>query len=211
MPPPSSMCTPRSAGFTRFEGGRSELHFSDSFRYEPAAYRVDRMLGLAMVPPAVLRSIDGQDGSLVWWVDGAKGAHDYLAGREQAPDPEAFERQHDLRRLFDALIGNADRNQGNMLIGRDDWKLHLIDHTRAFRYEKELPTPFLERVARLPRPIFDRLRALDEDQLRDGLEGLVDRHQLRAVLARRDRIIEKIEADRAEHGDERVFGGAGAH
>ena len=37
-----------------------------------------------------------------------------------------------LVRVFDQLIGNIDRNVGNLLI-TSDWRIWAIDHTRAFR------------------------------------------------------------------------------
>ena len=42
-------------------------------------------------------------------------------------------------RVFDELIANTDRNLGNMLIDRQ-WKLWLIDHSRAFRLHETLPS-----------------------------------------------------------------------
>ena len=47
-----------------------------------------------------------------------------------------------ILRVFDELIANTDRNQGNMLID-SRWKLWLIDHSRAFRTSSDLQqTPF---------------------------------------------------------------------
>ena len=49
-------------------------------------------------------------------------------------------------RVFDELIQNRDPNAGNLL-WTSDWKMWLIDHTRAFRLAKELLKPeALERV-----------------------------------------------------------------
>ena len=63
---------------------------------------------------------------------------------EQPPDAEAWSRQVHVARVFDQLIYNSDRSQGNLLIDRD-WRLWMVDHRRAFdafkelRNEKELP------------------------------------------------------------------------
>jgi hypothetical protein len=100
---------------------------------------------------------------------------------------------------------NDDRNLGNQLITTSDWQLHLIDHSRSFRRSKELPKKFLGGPASLPRPLLDRLEALNEERLRELLKGLLSKARVRALLARRDRILEKIEADREEWGDALVF------
>lgn len=44
----------------------------ESYETEVAAYQIDRMLGLDMVPPTVVKEIDGQKGSLQLWVDGCR-------------------------------------------------------------------------------------------------------------------------------------------
>ena len=66
------------------------------------------------------------------------------------PDPEAWKQAASLvATTFDQLIYNVDRNTGNLLITKD-WKLVLIDHTRAFA-----PNPRL-----MDRPDFDRCSRL---------------------------------------------------
>src|SRR5262249_54869316 len=45
--------------------------FQDSWRTEVAAYIVDQMIGLNMVPATIERTIDKKRGSLQWWIDGA--------------------------------------------------------------------------------------------------------------------------------------------
>jgi hypothetical protein len=49
------------------------------------------------------------------------------------------------------------------------------------------------------------LQELELDRLSELTKGLINRGQIKALLKRRDLIIEKIERDRAEFGDESVF------
>ena len=58
-------------GLTEFERAPPELNFKDSYRYERAAYLLDRLLGLGMVPVTVLRRVQGKEGALVAWVEDA--------------------------------------------------------------------------------------------------------------------------------------------
>ncbi len=46
------------------------INLSDRWEHEVAAYRLDRLIGLRMVPVSVEREIGGQRGSLQLWIDG---------------------------------------------------------------------------------------------------------------------------------------------
>ena len=46
-----------------------ELNFRDGYQFNVAAYKLDRLLGLNMVPVSIERKIAGTAGSLTWWVD----------------------------------------------------------------------------------------------------------------------------------------------
>lgn len=179
--------------------------FSDTYQNERAAYLVDRLLGLGMVPQVVVRAIEGQRGALVAWIPDALTESEVRKQGLSPKDPRVLGHQEDVMRTFDALIGNVDRNLGNQLITTGDWKLHLIDHSRSFVLDRELDEEFRKRPSSLPRSLLERLEALDEPTLRARLDGLVGRAQIRAMLARRDAILAKVEEDRRRYGDALVF------
>lgn len=191
-------------GITRLQGGGAEMNFSDDYRYERAAYLLDRELGLGMVPVAVLRSRKGDDGVVVDWIENTTHG-DKLPGQPTGPKMAELARQKKLMHLFDALIENTDRSTSNWLIQKESWKVYLIDHTRAFRTENELEPEFLEQPVRLTQEIYTRLQELDRTELEDLLTDLLDGNQIEALIARRDALVEKIERDRASMGDEAVF------
>jgi hypothetical protein len=197
----------QSLRLTRFAPGRapSELNFKDDYRYERAAYLLDRILGLDMVPVAVLRKIDGTEGAVIDWVSGAINEKERIDRKVSPPDPVEFVNQQAVMRLFDALILNVDRNAGNELVTTEDWKVHLIDHSRAFRFWKDLPDEFLSRPASLPRGLLAKLEALEDLSLFRELKGLLSHAQVKAMLERRDKILEKIAADRERYGEALVF------
>ena len=89
--------------------------------------------------------------------------------------------------IFQELISNSDFNQTNMLITKD-WRLWLIDFTRAFREYRKLDQP--ARVARIDRRLYEALGRLDETSLRAEMKGLLTTRQIRAILARRDLMLE---------------------
>jgi hypothetical protein len=160
----------------------------DRYQHEVAAYRLDRVLGLGMVPVTVLRTLDGRQGSLQAWVDGAL---DLEAARGY--NLEFFEAEGKLSQLalagvFDALIGNAARKPADILGLLNSDQVLLIDHSRAFSTSPELPTQ-LDRDAAIPAPLATALESLDRAGLAARLAGLVDDEQIEALLARRDKIL----------------------
>src|SRR4030067_1565004 len=87
-----------------------------------------------------------------------------------------------IRRLmFDDLIGNDDRNQGNLLIDGDG-HLCLIDASRAFLSNTRLPAKLEKIDARL----WGRMAVLTEDRLKTALGASLDDGQIRALIERGD-------------------------
>lgn len=192
-------------GYTRFRTAANEFNFQDNHRYERAAYILDRFLGIHMVPVAVIREIDGKEGALIDWVLDTINENDRRQNNRTPPDPVRLLRQRDVMRIFDVLILNADRNMGNQLVSMPDWKLHLIDHSRAFRLKKKIPDDFVSNPITIPEELYQRMKAMDLKTLRPLLRGLVSKAQIGAMLARRDSILEKIDSDREKYGDALVF------
>jgi hypothetical protein len=122
-----------------------------------------------------------------------------------AQDPLRITYQRSVMRLFDALIHNIDRNISNQLYTLDDRKLYLIDHSRSFRLNKRPSGEFMNKPASLPRSLWNELGSLEFKELRELMRGVLSKAQIKALLARRDAILKKIERDRAEFSDAIVF------
>lgn len=185
-----------SAVFKPLRPGRSRGFF-ESYKSEIAAYELDKLLGLGMVPPTVEKRVRNEIGSAQLWVEGCQ----LLKSREgqRAPDTKAWNLQVHRQRVWDNLIANIDRNQGNLLVD-DDWNLVLIDHSRAFTRLDDLKYPML----RIDRPFYARLKALTEDDLKTHLRGLLFDGP-KSVLKRRDRIVAHFEKLIAERGEATVL------
>jgi hypothetical protein len=184
-----------------FGGGRGEMYFRDSYIYEPAAYYLSRLLGLNNVPPATLRKYKNEHGSVQIWVEHA--VTDKAMGRGvKAPDPVEWNKQLQMMNVFDALIYNTDRNSGNLLIA-PDWKLWLIDHTRAFRRLNALPEG--ARVNQCERGFYQKLKGLNEDSLRELLKPYLSSYELEGLWKRRNLILERLDKLIAEKGESQVL------
>lgn len=183
---------------------RKALDYSDRFEFEIAAYRLDRLLGLDMVPVTVPRSVGGRQGIVQFWIDGAINLRQML---EQQLQPEgwcAAEDQYNLMNVFDVLIHNTDRTQQNAIFTRD-WMLVLIDHSRAFATYSKNPRLLYLQEPRLNDALAARLQSLDRESLERELGSWLHRRQIDAILKRRDRLLDEYRARTAPAADAAGF------
>ena len=174
--------------------------FWESYKSEVAAYRLDRLIGLGMVPVAVERRVDGVEGAAIMWVGPVRMWR--TLKREERPSGRAWNMQVLRANMFDDLISNTDRNQGNLLVDGDG-HLILIDHSRAFITSRALPVKFSQVDASL----WARMGALSVTSLTEALGSYLRPDQIRAILARRDRMKQTIDALVKKNGAERVYVG----
>ena len=183
----------------------TELNFRDTYQYNLAASKLDQLLGLHMVPVTVERKVQGKAASLTWWVDDTLMTEKQRTLRKiEVPDVSRWNDQMYAVRIFDQLIYNTDRNLGNLVIDKK-WNLWMIDHTRGFRAHKRLKTPADVARIRCDRGLFARLQQLDEPTLAKELGRYLGRNSIRSLLTRRDEIVEIINSQVAERGEDAVF------
>jgi hypothetical protein len=188
--------------------GKEYREFHDSCFYECAAYETSRLLGLDNVPPCVIRSIRGNEGTIQLWVENAETMKGRL--EEEASESDGdwagerqrhWARQGQVMRVFDALIDNFDRNTGNMLLDARD-KLWFIDHTRSFTISTKAE---VDKIVWCERGMLEKMKALDKKLLRKHLGYKVEPRRILALIERRDKIVEHIEGLIAERGEESVL------
>ncbi|MCA1562929.1 MAG: hypothetical protein LC753_18840 [Acidobacteria bacterium] len=168
-----------------------EFNFRDSWKFNIAAYKLDRMLGLNMVPVSVPRRWRMQQAAYTWWVDDVMmDEGDRLKGQANDPDVLRWNRQMQLVRVFDQLIYNTDRNLGNLLITKE-WRVWAIDHTRAFRKHETLKTPAA--LTACDRQLLEKLKALDRQTLKRELDDYLLNWEIDGLLKRRDAIVAHFE------------------
>ena len=169
-----------------------EFDFRDSWMFNIAAYKIDRLIGLNMVPVSISRTHRSDPGAWTWWLDDVlMDEGDKVKNKVEPPDRGFYSRQRVMMYLFDELISNVDRNQGNIVYTKD-WRLWLIDHTRAFRKNTALKAP--ARLTRCERQVFEKLKMLDRDKLKAEVGRQLDDGQIKSLLERRDAIVSKIES-----------------
>jgi len=182
--------TTRRAVFKTVQVGQG-AEGADRYQHEIAAYRLDRSLGLGMVPVTVAREIDDQVGSLQWWIERAIDQQAALNYDLSLYTSEVTDRELELSQLFDALIGNDYRSPTDILMPLKGGRLRLIDHSRAFSISPELD--WARETVPIAPSLAAALSALDRASLSANLGDLIDASQIDALLARRDKILALIE------------------
>ncbi len=186
-----------------FPPAAKPIPMKDSWRYNVAAYRVDRLLRLNMVAVAAQRPLRGKPGAISWWVDNVMFEEvDRIKKGIEPPVPEEFDRQRALVRVFDELIINIDRNLSNLLITKD-WKIALIDHSRSFVAHRAIRNE--ANLTRCSRPMLERMKQLTEAGLLQMTDSYLTASEIHALIARRDRILEFFEKAAREKGDANVL------
>jgi hypothetical protein len=160
----------------------------DAVNRELAAYRIDRALGLGLVPATVAREVDGRAGYLQ-----ARPARSVSQAEVEAESLQpggwcALAPQFELMYAFDALIGNEGRSRDRILYDAE-WMVLLTGHDRAFGTSRNLPQ---YQQARPPQPgpeMRRRLAALDASVLEEVIGELIGTRERGAMLERRDALI----------------------
>jgi hypothetical protein len=194
--------------------------YLEGWQYEIAAYRLDKLIGLNMIPPAVEREFQGKAGALVWWAENKYSLLKMVEENIRVPDGaiDRTEKMKWLTRAWDSLIANEDRTQQNFLF-TEDWRTIIFDHSRAFRSSQEFTerlmfgrngikmsaqgTPFLFR--RLPRWFVDKLKGLTFESVKTAVGTTLTDKEIKAVIARRELLLKEIELMIGEQGEAAVL------
>ncbi len=189
--------------------------YVEGWRWEIAAYRLDKHLGLNMIPPTVERRFRGERGSCQLMVESMSNLREMRRRNVKIPPDQllVWNRNIYLQRAFDNLIANEDRHAGNYLI-TEDLRMILIDHSRTFRTSKKFTEKliFTEQheagpmvMRQLPNAFFLKLAALNFDMIRSVVGEYLTDQEIEAVLKRKDLILEEINQRIIELGKDQVL------
>jgi len=159
------------------------------FYPDVAAYRLDRLLDLDMVPVTVRREVDGRDGSLQFYpaktMDEGGRADTGSGLGASCPLPDQFRAMY----VFDVLLFNEGRTLQRMLYDTREWDLMLIEHERAFSASKGRPRHLQNAPVEVTDGWRKALAELSDDVLQAELGDVLDKKRLRALAARRDELL----------------------
>ena len=191
--------------------------FLEGWQYEIAAYRLDKLIGLNLIPPTVEREFKGKRGSLQLWVDHQYSLLDIMEKKIPLPTSKPLlinlNKMKYLTRAFDSLIANDDRTQQNILYTKD-WRMILIDHSRSFRstqkYTKNLVygkngIKGAKLFRQLPRIFVEKIKALDFDTIKKTVGPYLTDKEIKALLDRKVLLLKEVEELIKEKGEDKVL------
>jgi hypothetical protein len=183
--------------------GTIVLRLVDTYRNEIAAYQLDKLLGLGMVPPCVERRIGRDTGSLCMWIEGGFTETERRARGMEPPDFQAYNNQmHDLK-LFLQLTWDTDYNNISNIMFDADWKMYKVDSSRAFRTDGMLRRP--DALTRFRRSTLEALQGLDEDRFSQSLDPWLSPSAIRALWKRRTAILARANEMVDARGEDAVL------
>jgi hypothetical protein len=187
-------------------GGRqetTELNFVDSYKYNIAAYEIAALLGIDhMMPVYVERRWNGQTGSISWFVPTLMDESERLKKKIEPPSATMWNQQMYRMRAFSSLVRDTDRNLTNVLV-TPEWKVMMIDFTRAFRLQPELQ--HLKDLQKIDRDLLAKLTTLDRAEVRKVTGDFLTKGELDAMMQRRDMLVAHFKKLIAELGEDKVL------
>lgn len=189
-------------GPTKLADGSIDVAFQDSWQTEIAAYQLDLMIGLGLVPATVERRIGPNVGSVQWFVDYKMKEAERVEKKVSPPDLETWNRAMFKVRLFDQLIANVDRHLKNILV-TENFDVRLIDHSRSFRINRELTRP--DDLTRFSKSLLEGIQKLDKPSLKKRTGRYLTDAQIDRLLQRRDAILALAKKLVAEKGEAAVI------
>ncbi|NIM58672.1 MAG: hypothetical protein GTO16_06980 [Candidatus Aminicenantes bacterium] len=193
--------------------------FLEGWQYEIAAYEMDKLLELNLVPPTVERIFNKKKGSLQFWVDVQFSELTVFEQKIGIPRSK-FEHKENMKyltRAFDCLIANDDRTQQNILYTKD-WRAILIDHSRSFRSSKKYTKKLMfgktglkkaggrpQLFRRLPRAFVEKVKALNYDNIKNAVGPYLEDKEIKAILIRKELLLKEIEEMVKEQGEDKVL------
>ena len=160
------------------------------FQNQVAAYRLDRLFGLHMVPVTVLRRVDGKRGGVQIWIQSALDAteiREYGAERQFGDLGPEIARA----RAFSGLIGMEKRLQfGKLILPTIPPRVMLSDNGVSFADDPDVQDFLEEGCGPVGEAFLHSLGTLEKGKMKKELGDLLTDAQIEAVLQRRDGLLE---------------------
>ena len=187
-------------------GGGIELNFRDYWGYNIAGYRIAKLLGMDdMVPVYTERKWNGTTGAISFRVSDVQFDEADRYGRKiavPASARDAWNKQMYKVRILTQLFYDMDDNLTNVLITKD-WKIWRIDFTRGFRLQHDLKNS--KDLVQGDRQVLAKLRQLSYDQVFDATKPYLTKDEVKALIARRDKMVAHFDELVAQKGESEVL------
>jgi hypothetical protein len=167
-----------------------------SYKHMVAAYRISRILEYNIVPPSIIREIDGREGCFVIFPGTAVNVPWFKTEEQLAKALGGMGQELSDARAFKALLDIEGQDDRAKMLLRREKRILLANLTQGFSESPEIQERYLEQESEFSieltlSPFLElKLRELNRKELRKKLKGLISNKQIDALLGRRDRLLE---------------------
>jgi hypothetical protein len=192
----------RRAMFKVIDAPRPES-LPESYKYELAAYALDKLLDFNRIPPTVEREIEGTKGSLQMLLENCMGMDEQQRKNIAPPDSQAFTNALDEINVFENLCYSVRQELEDILIHKQSWKIFRVDFSQAFD-----PTPDLipeQEITRCSKKLYQNLQDLSDDVVKALLKNYLNEEEMAALISRKASIIQAIDKLIKEKGEAAVL------
>jgi hypothetical protein len=162
------------------------------------------LLGIdSMMPVTIQYSYQGRTGALSWFIESLMDEGERLKKKVPIMPRHATNWNQDMhrQRFFTELVRDTDRNLGNVLVS-PNWRVIMIDFSRAFRLNDEIRPAELQRI---DRELLAKAETLTAENVKAAVETYLNSNEIEALIKRRDRIVAHVRNLVAKNGEEKVF------
>jgi hypothetical protein len=175
----------------------------DSFKYELAAYALDKLLDFQKIPPAVERKIDDTWGSLQIMIEKCFDLDEQQRNDITPADPQAFANTLEEINVFENLVYKERDELDDILIQEETWKIFRVDFSEAFSPSQDLIPE--QNITRCSKKLFQNLQNLSDEVIQARLDPYLNDKELSTLLSRKALIIKTIKKRIEEKGEEAVL------
>jgi hypothetical protein len=182
---------------------RRPTQIPDSYKYELAAYALDKLLGFEKIPPMMEREIESTKGSLQIFVQNCFGLDKQQRENLTPPDSQAFVNALEEINVFENLVYNERNELDDILIQKESWKIFRVDFSEAF-----LPIPDLipeQKITRCSKTLFQNLQKLSDEVIKARLKNYLNDDEMSALFRRKALIIKTLKKLIEEKGKRAVL------
>jgi hypothetical protein len=120
-------------------------------------------------------------------------------GQLEPPDRETWDRRMALVRAYQQLIADQDYSNIRNVLVDGNFRVYKVDSSMAFPAGRRLLDE--DRLTRLPESLLEALESLDRAEVDGRLVPWLTKAEIKALWARRDRILELAHERAAEAGE----------
>jgi len=179
--------TKRRAMFKTVDSRRPK-RLPDSYKYELAAYALDRLLDFEKIPPMTEREIEGTNGSLQIRIENCFSLDKQQRKNITPPDSQAFVNTLEEINVFENLVYiERKKDLGDILIQEESWKIFRVDFSEAFE-----PIPDLipeQKITRCSKTLFQNLQKLSDKVIKARLKNYLNDEEMSALFSRKALIL----------------------